>query len=118
MLTTSTITDEQIRELKRREVERAKSGIGGELLEVCVENILLCDQALGIAWGPDTEIERVWARITYGATVDRARARCAEILNARIAARRCFRCGALCDHEAWDGINCPWCLNARASEAK
>ena len=33
-----------------------------------------------------------------------ARAQCAAILN-----RRCSACGALCDHAAWNGIDCPWC---------
>lgn len=44
-----------------------------------------------------------------------ARARCADIWNARhaIEKRRCNECGALCDHSTWDGVNCPWCRNDR-----
>lgn len=28
----------------------------------------------------------------------------------------CRRCGALCDHESWDGVNCPWCMTGGKSD--
>lgn len=87
MITADTITDEQIRELRMASVAEADKTTGR-----------LCNDALNEGRFPRLKAE---ARV--------ARIRLAEILNARIAARRCPRCQSLCDHATWDGINCPWC---------
>jgi hypothetical protein len=91
MITADTITDEQLR----------------EAWDWLTESLTACEVASRAAAGKQT-------RFLTPEHLAWCRARCAEILNARIESRRCAKCGALCDHATWDGTNCPWCRNARA----
>jgi hypothetical protein len=101
VITAETITDEQIRDIRRNALVTSPRFVDEDRVIRAATNAL----------GESRWFAGVDCRIPHGHEaryVREAWARCAEILNAQ-ESRRCPKCGALCDHAAWDGIHCPWC---------